>query len=772
MQLKTVVGLFINLVAITVCIPVSAVLAAGQQVVTVEPKDNGVIVHNDSETIHLNVCGPNVIHVVAGREGGTAGTSRTPWMISECKPSPFKLERAEKEVTLKTTQMEVSISLENAHLSYRTVAGESLINEDEEHPRDYSPVIVNGEHLYEVTDRFHPDEAQGLYGLGQHQNGVFNYRGSVVELAQDNTSVAVPLMVSTNGYGIMWNTASHTEFDNRFQRFFRLTSKATDGIDYYFIYGPEVDQIIHEYRDLTGHAPLFGKWAYGFVQSKDKYTSAQQLLNIGEEYRTQHVPLDLIVQDWFWWKHQGDPQYDTDYLKPHPDVPDALTMLHAEHLHAIISIWPIFTTDSNTYHAMKAAGGLIPGLNIYDPTNPLAREIYWKLLASQIRGQGWDGFWLDASEPEATLDDKQLAIGNGARYTNIFPLMHTGNIYEHWRQTDTGKRAFILTRSAFLGQQRNAAVTWSGDVYGTFMNLSRQVPAGLNFAVSGIPYWTTDIAGYTSPHDMKDPTYRELYARWYEFGVFCPVFRTHGHRPENEVFSYGSVTPILIDYDKLRYRLMPYIYSLAWRVTNDDYTIQRPLIMDWRTVEKVRDIGDQFMFGPSILVSPVTAEGASSRSMYLPPSAGWYNFWTGERVAGNQRIEADAPLKQIPLYVRAGSILPLGPEIQYATEKPDGPVTLRIYRGADATFDLYEDEGDNYSYEKGAHAIIPIRWDEATKRLSFKERVGTYPGMTREMEFRIVWVSNGHGTGGGEDAEINEVVHYDGKALAVVGPST
>ena len=309
----------------------------------------------------------------------------------------------------------------------------------------------------------------------------------------------MPLLISTNGYGIMWNTASRTEFDNRFQRSMKISAKLADVIDYYFLYGPEVDQIIHEYRNLTGHAPLFGEWAYGFVQSKDRYVSAQQLLDIGMEYRNQHVPLDLIVQDWFWWKRQGDPEYTDDYLKPNPDVSKVLRTLHDEHLHSVISVWPVLNRQSSTYNALNEEKGIIGGTNLYDPTNPVARDLYWKLLPGTLVTQGWDGFWLDASEPEMTLDNKQLFIGDGARYSNIFPLMHTGNIYEHWRNASLQKRAFILTRSAFLGQQRNAAVTWSGDIYGTFTDLSRQIPAGLNFAVSGIPYWTSGIAGTRHP---------------------------------------------------------------------------------------------------------------------------------------------------------------------------------------------------------------------------------------------------------------------------------
>ncbi|MBV9613555.1 MAG: DUF5110 domain-containing protein [Acidobacteriaceae bacterium] len=323
---------------------------------------------------------------------------------------------------------------------------------------------------------------------------------------------------------------------------------------------------------------------------------------------------------------------------------------------------------------------------------------------------------------------------------------------------------FILTRSAFLGQQRNATTVWSGDIFSTFAVLARQIPAGLNFALSGIPYWTTDIGGYGWPsfRDTGDPTYQELFARWYEYGVFCPIFRTHGHRlnDTNELFSYGPVTPILVRYDKLRYRLLPYIYSLAWRVTNEDYTIQRPLIMDWRNDPRVAAIGDQFMFGPAILVSPITEEGATTRSLYLPAAQAWYDFWSGEKLDGARRITADAPLDRIPLYVRAGSILPLGPEVEYAEQRTSEPVELRVYSGNDGSFALYDDAGDTYAYEKGAHAVIPLRWDDKSATMTIGARQGEYPGMPREQEFRVVLVA-------GTRADVRKQVRYRGQELTV-----
>jgi alpha-D-xyloside xylohydrolase len=738
---------------------------------TIERESGGVAMHNAGETVRVSVCGSTLIHVVAAPGDARGSSPEEPWFVKSCGPGGFDFTRDKKKAVLSTTALRVVFNLGDGRLTFQDASGRTLAAESDREPRRYDPVQLNGENLYRVSERFFLDARQGLYGLGQHQSGVFNYRGSVVELAQANTDVAIPLLVSSNGSAILWNTASRSWFDNRFPTELKLTADAADAIDYYVIYGPEIDSLIHQYRELTGHAPLFGKWAYGFFQSKDRYRSAQDLLNVAAKYRAEHVPLDTVVQDWFWWKHQGDPGYSDEYLKPHPDVPGALRALHDEHLRAIISVWAMMDPKSANEQELARGGFIIPGTFDYDATNPAARDAYWKMLLEPVLSQGWDGFWLDSSEPEilngrgdGVLFDKRLFIGNGARYTNVFPLLHSGGVYEHWRHSGNPKRVFILTRSAFLGQQRNATVVWSGDIYGAFLTLARQIPAGLNFALSGMPYWTTDIGGYGWPweRDTRDPSYQELYARWYEYGVFCPIFRTHGHRANdtNEVFSYGPVTPILIRYDKLRYRLMPYVYSLAWRVANEDYTIQRPLIMDWRTDPRVAAIGDQFMFGPAILVNPVTEEGATSRWLYLPAASAWYDFWSGEKLDGGRRIEAQAPLDRIPLYVRAGSILPLGPEIEYAEQRTDEPLELRVYRGSDGSFTLYDDEGDTYAYEKGAYATIALHWNDQSATMTIGARQGEYPGMPNVRAFRVAIVD-------GTKAGVSREVRYNGQEVTI-----
>lgn len=745
---------------------------------TLEKAASAVVLRRGAETVRITVCAPDVIHVVAGLGDATGASPETPWFVTSCTPQQPELTNRGDQAVVSTPRLSVAIDLRHGLLRILDPSGKTLLAESERVPRRYVPVVANGEKLYRVDQRFFPDALEGIYGLGQHQSGVFDYRGAVIELAQANTNVSIPLFVSTRGYGVLWNTASKSWFDNRFPTELKLTAEAADAIDYYVLYGPSMDRIIQIYRNMTGHAPLFGRWAYGFVQSKDRYRSAKELLDVAAEYRDRQVPLDVIVQDWFWWKLQGDPEYSESYLKPWPDVPAALSKLHAEHVHAMISVWAKFDPRSHNYQEMKARGFIVPGTDIYDATNPAARDYYWKHLIGVKFSEGWDAFWLDSSEPEiwngqsdAVLDSVRLSIGNGARYTNIFPLMHSGGVYEHWRKTTERKRVFILTRSAFLGQQRYATAVWSGDVIGSWMSFRRQIAAGLNYQMSGLPYWTTDIAGYGWPYvrDTRDPAYQELYVRWYQYGVFCPILRTHGHRSNNtnELFSYGPQTPTLISYDKLRYRLLPYIYSLAWRITSEDYTLQRGLPMDWPEDRRVRDIGDEFMFGPAFLVAPVTEPGATSRTVYLPSAPAWYDFWTGTRLPGDQTVQASAPLERIPLYIRAGSVVPLGPEIEYAEQDQEGPIELRIYGGASGRFDLYQDSGDTYDYEKGERATIPIHWEEKSGLLTIGARQGAFPGMPEKMRFDIIWVQENHGVGTAVIQSPDQTLTYRGQSVSV-----
>jgi alpha-D-xyloside xylohydrolase len=735
----------------------------------------GLSAHNDFEVLGVTICGDSVVHVTARPVSPSAPAPAQPWMLDKAQSCPgaaFQFHQEGGMTSLTTSGLTVTLSARTGNLTFKTAQGETLLEEIDHLPRTYLPVAGQPPALYQVKERFHPDATEAMYGLGQHQGGLFNYRGNTVELGQNNTDVAIPLLVSSKGYGILWNTASFTYVDNRFPLELNFESMASSQVDYYVLYGPEMDRILHEYRTMTGHAPLFPKWAYGLFQSKDRYQSQAEILEVAAQYRARHIPLDGIVQDWFWWKQggEGDPEFNANFT----DVPAELKTLHEQHVHAMLSVWGMMDAESKNFKEIAQRGMEIEGTHVYDPTNPAARDFFWDRLAGKLFAQGWDAFWLDSAEPEeywphmgdAILRYKQLHIGSGAEYTNIFPLAHTGGVQEHWKQADPEKRVFLLTRSAFLGQQRNGATVWSGDVYGTWWGLRHQIAAGLNFALSGYPYWTTDIGGYWSPYDHfdKDPAYQELYARWFEYGAFCPVFRTHGHRAQNEMWVYDRVYPALLATDRLRYRLMPYIYSLAWKVTNEDYTIQRPLVMDFRADRATWEIGDEFLFGPALLVSPVIREHATERPVYLPAGTAWYDFWSGAKTDGGAEVNVAAPIERIPLHVRAGSILPMGPAIEYAGQAAD-PIELRIYPGADGEFSLYEDEGDSYRYEKGAHAVIPIHWQDAGRTLTIGAREGSYPGMAAGHTFNVVIVTPGHGVGGKHHVVPDKTIQYTGERI-------
>lgn len=746
---------------------------------SVEAQPDGVLLVLENGYLRLQVCSESIIHEVYSLQRDVP--KRTDFLVVKTSWPKAEFEVSSddpKVVILKTSALKVEITRTNSTVTFYDTAGHKLTQEDS---RTLTPVEVNGETTYH-SERFTAmwDTQEAFYGLGQHQAGVWNYRGESVDISQDNTNISVPLLLSSNGYGIFWNNGSRSRFNNRFVHALYVSSEAADSVDYYFLYGPEFDKIVAAYRELTGEAPLFGKWAYGYWQCKNRYDTQQELLSIAAKYRELHIPLDNLVQDWFWWNIMGEPVFNKNY----PDPKGMLEGLHKEHVHLMVSVWPYFRPGSPVYDDMdkkgffiaktKVAGFHPAGQALYDPFNPEARKYYWKLMDDALFKIGVDAWWLDTTEPEtegmetSLLVNNKIALGNGARYANEFPLLTTTAVYQGQRTASDQKRVFILTRSGYAGLQRNAASVWSGDVDPNWETFRRQIPAGLNLSVSGIPYWTTDIGGFVSANP-DDPQYRELYIRWFEFGTFCPVFRAHGTRTtnQNEIWSYGpEAQKVLTGYDELRYRLMPYIYSTAWKVTNEGYTMMRPLVMDFRTDVRAENIGDQYLFGPAIMVSPVTEPGATSRHIYLP-NATWYDFWTGSRIKGGTAKEVGASIDRMPLYVRAGSIVPLGPELQYATEKLADPLEVRVYRGANGSFTLYEDENDNYDYEKGVHATISFTWNDAAQTLTIGDRVGSYPGMLQGRTFRVVFVAEAHGVGGAVTEAPDKVVEYNGKKIAV-----
>ena len=744
----------------------------------VQQQPDGVLLTLHSGVMRIQVSTDSIIHVVYSptsaipKQPGYVVT-KTAWPVPQ-----WKMESNSREVILTTSRLKVVVIRRDSTIAYYDLSGKKLVQEG---PKTMTPARVNGENTYHAEDNisiYGSEEA--FYGLGQHQAGVWNYRGESVDLSQDNTSIAVPLLVSSNGYGLFWNNTSRSRFNNRFVHSLYISSEVADVIDYYLFYGPEFDRIIAAYRELTGAAPMFGKWAYGFWQCKNRYKSQEELLGVAHKYRELHIPVDNIVQDWFWWTVKGEFVFNKNY----PDAREMIADLHRNHFHLMISVWPYFDPGTATYADMDKRGYFIDrtkvrafhpaGMAVYDATNPHARAYYWNLMDKALFQIGADAWWLDTTEPETEGRDENLMlnnklyIGSGARYANIYPLMTTTAVYDGQRKASDQKRVFILSRSAFAGIQRNAVTAWSGDILSDFETYKRQIPAGLNFSLSGIPYWTTDIGGFFIGNP-DDPAYRELFVRWFQYGTFCPIFRVHGTRTtnQNELWSYGPDTEsILVKFDRLRYELMPYIYSVAWMTASESYTPMRPLVMDFRTDLRAQNIGDQFLFGPALLVNPVTEPGATSRRLYLPKTE-WYDFWTGHATLGGKSVDAPAPLGSLPLYVRAGSIVPMGPDVEYAAEKPADPIELRVYRDADGSFTLYEDENDNYDYEKGVYATIPIRWDDAARTLTIGDRKGQFLGMLEKRTFHVVFVGEGHGVGIGQTAHPDKIVEYIGKAVTV-----
>lgn len=749
-------------------------------VTAVSERPDGVELQMKTGVMRLQVCSSSVIHVLYSPTG-TFPERKDFVVVKDSWPkADFTARTTEKEVTLETARLKIAVDRTDSMVLYNDLKNRPLLQEG---PKTMEPAQVNGEQTWSAEDVIKMyGSPEALYGLGQHQAGVWNYRGESVDLSQENTNVAVPFLLSTNGYGIFWNNTSASRFNNRFVHYLYISSQVADVIDYYFIYGPDFDKIVASYRELTGAAPMFGKWAYGFWQCKNKYQTQQELLGVAKKYRDLHIPMDNIVQDWFWWTNTGEFKFNSKYPNPRGMVQE----LHDEHVHLMMSVWPYFYPGSATYADMDKRGFFIDrtkaksfhplGMALYDAFNPEARKYYWNLIDQSLFQIGADAWWMDTTEPETEGREKNLlmynktAIGSGARYANIYPLMTTGGVYDGQRAASDEKRVFILSRSSFAGGQRYGVSSWSGDILSDWESYKRQIPAGLNLALSGIPYWTTDIGGFIGGNpNPNDPAFRELFIRWFQYGAFCPIFRVHGTRTtnENELWAYGSdAQAILTNYDRLRYRLMPYIYSLAWKVTNEGYTPMRPLVMDFQDDVRAQNTGDQFLYGPAILVNPVTEAGATSRRVYLP-KADWYDFWTGAKMSGGQAIYSAAPLERMPLYVRAGSILPLGPDMEWSTEKPVDPIELRVYPGADGDFTLYEDESDSYRYEKGVYATIPIHWDDKAATLTVGKRQGSFPGMLQEQKFQVVFVGGAHGAGQAVAERPDKVVKYSGEPVTV-----
>lgn len=783
-------------------------VAVSSSAQTYEKIGNGVKAVSGTTDICVEFYTPSTVRVLKSVKGETF-TKESLAVIA--KPQEVKLSTTcqDNKLTLKSTTLRVVLDLQTGQLVFYDESGTSTLLEEKDAPR-FTPTDDAGTRTYRVRQAFSLEADETIYGLGNLENGQLSQRGVVRTLMPGNVEDGIPFFQSVKGYGLYWDNYSPTEFADCDGET-ALESEVGDCIDYYFLYGGNADGVVAEMRRLTGEVPMFPLWTYGFWQSRERYKSQEELLGVLRKYRELNIPIDGLIQDWQYWGNNylwnAMEFMNADFSRPQ----EMMDEIHSRNAHLIISIWSSFGPQTKPYRELAEQNLLFnfstwpqsgiseqwpprmdypSGVRVYDAYSPVARDIYWRHLR-RLYDFGMDGWWMDSTEPDH-LDfkpedmDTPTALGSFRRMRGAYPLLAVGGVHDHQRATSSDKRVFILTRSGFAGQQRYGCNVWSGDVVSTWEALRKQIPAGLNFSLTGNPNFNSDLGGffagaynegYADGSGARNPAYRELYVRWMQFGVCCPMMRSHGTDVPRELYYYGQpgepVYDALVSAVRLRYALLPYIYSTSWEVTHRQSTFMRALMMDFADDRRTWNIGDQYMFGSSLLVAPVlhaqyTPElvkqvsaddgwnqeesgdkraqqsgivdftRSSSTTLYLPAGTEWYDFWTNERLEGGQEVTRETTLATLPLYVRAGGIIPLGPDVQYATEKPWDNLEVRIYPGADGRFVLYEDEGDNYNYEQGAYTEIPFTWDDASHRLTIGARMGHFTGMMNTRRFTLV----------------------------------
>ena len=916
-------------------------------------QEDGIVVrinNNGTQLIKLEPISDKIIHVIANPSVSFSTTKSLMLEEKHRLPVAWHVEETTTAVTLKTTYVHAKISLSTGEICFSDLNGNPLLKETKGGGKTFSSITVDGEETFALQQAFESEEEDAFYGLGQHQEGVMNYKNSQVSLLNYNTDVAIPFLVSSKNYGILWDNYSITKvvdsrtiqplstmklFDangeqgwltatylskadsskvivtrpestidysfipdlvkfpadiklenitvkwegaiatnytgehsfymrssgymkiwidgklmadkwrqgwnpgatqfkiamKKGQRYsFRIEwnpdggqsyidcnwlaplpsnekntysfrSEAGSQIDYYFVLGNNMDDVIGGYRELTGKATLIPKWALGFWQSRERYKTQDEILTTVAEFRKRKIPLDNIVEDWSYWEQDkwGSQEFDKSRF---PDAIGMIKTLHEKyHTQFMISVWPKFYETTDNYKYLDKNGWMYKGniayqnrdwigkgyiSSFYDAFNPNARAALWSMMNKNLYSKGVDAWWMDATEPDihSNLNVKQrkqlmgpTALGSSTLFFNAYPLQHSKGVYEGQRSTNADKRVFILTRSAYAGMQRYAAATWSGDIGSRWEDFKNQIPAGINFSMSGMPWWTTDIGGFSvekrfeNPNETDKEEWQEMQTRWYQFGAFCPLFRVHGQFPFREIYNTSSENDpaykSMLYYDKLRYRLMPYTYSLAQQTYHENYTIMRGLAMDFNGDTAVKNISNQYMFGPAFLVNPVTDYKSRNRSLYLPAGVGWYNCSTGVFNTGGQRIIADAPYEQIPLFIKEGSIIPTGPELQYVAEKTADTIHLFVYTGSNGSFKMYEDEGTNYNYETGKYTMIEFTYNEAEKTLTIANRLGSFNGMLQHRFFKIVWVKKSSPIPFNPDTKPAVMIKYTGKKVMV-----
>lgn len=761
---------------------------------------------------------PDIVRVFKTTATSNLDHKKNYVVILDPQSPDVKVSEQNGVVTARSSALEVTMDVATGRIQFNKLSGERILAEQEfgakfvpvqfrqvirnQRPAQTTPAGVTPtqsspghdtpgmiamrstlETANEVTQSFILDEDEFIYGLGQHQTGLMNQRNQRLRLEQNNMEIAIPYFASVKGYGVYWDTYSITTFDDT-PMGTSFTSEAAEAVDYYFLYGGDGDKTIALYRQLTGKAKQAPLWTFGFWQCKERYKSADEVVEVASKYRELGVPLDAVIQDWKYWGEDPADWNSLGFNNPafsnYKDMFASLKKLNAK---MMISVWPSVGQNTDVYKELDQIGAIFPmqssprEAKVYDVWNSKAKDIFWNYMKKNMFEPGMSAWWLDGPEPEfynTVAGDFNAQTGEGTlrNIRNSYPLWVSKNIYESQRATTSDKRVYILTRSAFAGLQRYGAGSWSGDVRATWEVFRKQIPAGLNFSICGIPYWNTDIGAwhpysnvYNTAH--TDPGYQEFYCRWFQFAVFNPMMRAHGTGSPREIYQFGERGYWAFDVQEkfinLRYSLLPYLYSLAWRVTNNDYSFIRQLSLEAPADKNVYDISDEFMFGSTFLVAPILEDGTGenrtvAREVYLPNSSSWIDFWTNETVAGGQTVTKMAPIDIMPLYVKVGSIVPFTTEkVQYSTEKKWNKLELRVYPGADGKFVLYEDENDNYNYENGAYTEIPMTWDNASRTLTIGERTGSFNGMLASRKFVV--------TVAGEKAA--KTVSYKGKQVKV-----
>jgi len=777
------------------------------QAQTYKKTDLGIEASINSIKVEIEFYSPSIVRILKSPEGKTFKKESLS-VVKSPQKTVFGISQKGDELLLKSEKLIALLNLKSGKVSFKNDKGESLLNEKEAGVK-FTDFDDAGVKTYSVSQSYLLDKDEAIYGLGIQQQGKMVKRNLKLNMVQNNTEDFVTFFQSAKGYGLFWDNYSPTTFADD-QNATSFSSEVGDCIDYYFMNGGNADGVIAQMRDLTGQAPMFPLWTYGFWQSKERYKSQDELVGVVKKYRELGVPLDGIIQDWQYWGNNylwnAMEFLNPEFYDPKKMVND----VHNLNAHMIISIWSSFGPMTKPYKELDKMGALYnfdtwpqsgsekwppnpdypSGVRVYDTYNPAARDIYWKYLNQGLFSIGLDGWWMDSTEPDHFNPkpedfNTKTYLGSFRKVRNAYPLMTVGGVSTHQRSVTSDKRVFILTRSVFAGQQRYGANTWSGDIVASWETLRNQISGGLNLSLCGIPYWNCDIGGFflwNFKKKLEDADYRELYARWIEFGAFSPMMRSHGEGAPREIYQFGKKGDKVYDavekFINLRYSLLPYIYSTSWDVTANQSSMSRALVMDFANDKQALDINDEYLFGKSILVCPVTNSMYSkdtkedfstikSKELYLPKGADWYDFWTGEKQSGGQKVTKETPLDIIPIYIKAGSILPFGPKVQYATEKKWDNLEIRIYPGANGEFTLYEDENDNYNYEKGALSTIKFTWNNAKKALTIGDCKGTFTGMLGQRKFNIILIAINKGVGVSNVQTFDKVIVYEGKKSVV-----